>query len=105
MIYSDICKHIKELRIRRGLTQVELAGMLGVSKSVISSYENGVHLPPYDILVRISNLFGVSCDYLIGTDKAQFISTEGLTKTQIEALQSITNELRRMNGQDNSQIS
>lgn len=104
MIYSDICKHIKELRIQRGLTQVELAGMLGVSKSVISSYENGVHLPPYDILVRISNLFGVSCDYLIGIAKTQFISTEGLTEAQIEALQSITDELRRINKQINTHI-
>lgn len=97
MIYSEICKHIRELRIHRGLTQVELASLLGVSKSVISSYENGVHLPPYDILVRLSSLFGVSCDYLIGATKSQYISTDGLTETQINALQSIADELRRMN--------
>ena len=99
MIYSDICKHIKELRIQRGLTQVQLASMLGVSKSVISSYENGIHLPPYDILVRLSNIFGVTCDYLIGATKIRYISTEGLSDTQIKALQSIVDELRQMNNE------
>ncbi len=64
MIYSVVCEHIRELRLQRGMTQVDLAKRLGVSKSVVSSYENGVHLPPYDILTRISSLFGVSCDYL-----------------------------------------
>lgn len=97
MKYSEVCKHIKELRIQRGLTQVELASMLGVSKSVISSYENGVHLPPYDILIKLSNLFGVSCDYLIGASESIYISTNGLTETQIQAIQSIINELRSIN--------
>ena len=97
MIYSEVCKHIRELRINRGLTQVELASMLGVSKSVISSYENGVHLPPYDILIRLSNLFGVSCDYLIGVSETHYISTEGLTEIQIHAIKNIVEELRGMN--------
>ena len=97
MKYSEVCKHIKELRMKRGLTQVELAGMLGVSKSVISSYENGVHLPPYDILIKLSNLFGVSCDYLIGASESNYISIDGLTETQIQAIQSIIDELRSIN--------
>ncbi|MBQ3479456.1 MAG: helix-turn-helix transcriptional regulator [Clostridia bacterium] len=97
MIYSDICKRIRELRIKRGLTQVKLASILGVSKSVISSYENGVHLPPYDILVRLSNIFGVSCDYLIGVSESNYISTEGLTEAQIQAIKNIVEELRKIN--------
>ena len=97
MIYSDICEHIRELRIKRGLTQVELASILGVSKSVISSYENGVHLPPYDILIRLSKLFGVSCDYLIGVSESDYISTDGLTEAQIQAIKNIVEELRKIN--------
>lgn len=97
MIYSVVCEHIRELRIQRGLTQTELAGMLGVSKSVISSYENGVHLPPYDILIRLSSLFGVSCDYLLGVADTRYIATDGLTENQIQSLHAIADELRRMN--------
>ena len=97
MIYSDICEHIRELRIKRGLTQVQLASMLGVSKSVISSYENGVHLPPYDILIRLSKLFGVSCDYLIGVSESDYISTDGLTETQKQTIKNIVEELKKIN--------
>lgn len=97
MIYSVVSEHIRELRNQRGLTQVELAAVLGVSKSVISSYENGIHLPPYDILTRLSELFGVSCDYLLGVAHTQYICTDGLTDQQIQALQNIAKELRQVN--------
>lgn len=97
MIYSIVCNHIRELRVQRNLTQTELASILGVSKSVVSSYENGVHLPPYDILVRISSLFGVSCDYLLGVSDIPYISTDGLTERQIHALRDIADELRKVN--------
>ncbi|MBQ8110971.1 MAG: helix-turn-helix transcriptional regulator [Clostridia bacterium] len=97
MIYSVVCEHIRELRIQRHMTQTELANMLGVSKSVISAYENGIHLPPYDILVHISGIFGVSCDYLLGVAGTPSISTEGLTDLQIQALLRIADELRQIN--------
>ena len=103
MIYSVVCEHIRELRLQRGMTQVDLAKRLGVSKSVVSSYENGVHLPPYDILIRLSALFGVSCDYLLGVCDTPYISTDGLTKQQIEALQNIAEELRQLNHSANAQ--
>jgi len=102
MIYSVVCEHIRELRIQRGMTQVDLAKRLGVSKSVISSYENGVHLPPYDILIRLSALFGVSCDYLLGVSDTPYISVDGLTQKQIEALQGIAEELRQLNRNTNA---
>lgn len=102
MIYSVVCEHIRELRIQRGMTQVDLAKRLGVSKSVISSYENGVHLPPYDILIRLSALFGVSCDYLLGVSDTPYISVDGLTQKQIEALQGIAEELRQLNRNGNA---
>ena len=102
MIYSVVCEHIRELRIQRGMTQVDLAKRLGVSKSVVSSYENGVHLPPYDILIRLSALFGVSCDYLLGVSDTPYISVDGLTQKQIEALQRIAEELRQLNRNGNA---
>lgn len=97
MVYSGIDKRMKELRTKRGLTQTELAQMLGVSKSVVSSYENAVHLPPYDILIKVAKLFGVSCDYLLNNTDHRTISTEGLTKTQVQSIERIVQELRRLN--------
>ena len=45
---------IKQLRTQRNMSQITLAQQLRVSKSVISSYENSVHLPPYDVLIQLA---------------------------------------------------
>jgi len=90
---------IKQLRSQRNISQIDLAKQLGVSKSVISSYENEVHLPPYDILIKLAHLFGVSTDYLLGSVGNYAISVEGLTDKQIEAVTVIVHELREANKQ------
>ncbi len=98
MEYSEVCSKIRVLRISKGITQVQLAELLGISKSVISSYENAVHLPPYDILVKLSSYFGVSCDYLLGVEpNRDTLSVKGLTETQIRAIESIIEETRKLN--------
>ena len=87
---------LKQVRSQRNLTQTDLGEMLGVSKSVISSYENGSHYPPYDILLSLSRIFGVSTDYLLGAEKNRTINVDGLTDTQIMALLNIAQELRNI---------
>lgn len=79
------------------MSQIALAKQLGVSKSVISSYENDIHLPPYDVLLQISRLFGVSTDYLLGASNNRTINVDGLTDPQIEAVTIIVNELKETN--------
>lgn len=62
---ATVHERIKELRIKNGLTQVDLANELGVTHQVISFYENGRE-PSYDILIKIAEFFNVSLDYLLG---------------------------------------
>lgn len=93
----EIGLKIRQLRVQRNMSQISLAQQLGVSKSVISSYENGVHLPPYDVLIQISRIFNVSTDYLLGVNTNKSINVDGLTDTQIEALTKIVNELKNTN--------
>jgi len=64
---------------------------------VISSYENEIHLPPYDILIKMAHLFGVSTDYLLGASGNCSINVDGLTDTQIEAVTMIVDELKAVN--------
>ena len=97
MYMPEIGKKIKQLRTERNMSQSMLAQRLGVSKSVISSYENSVHLPPYDILVRLAQIFGVGTDYLLGLSNHQTINAAGLTDRQIEAVLKIVEELRMLN--------
>ena len=63
----DICGELlAELRHDRGLKQEELADILHLSKSTISSYERGQQLPPLDKLVCLADFFHVTTDYLLG---------------------------------------
>jgi len=63
---------MQDLRFKNKIGQVELAKMLGFSKTTISNYECGVSSPSCDVLKKICNILGTSADYLIGlTDKPQ----------------------------------
>lgn len=95
----DVGNRIKELRMSQKITQSEFAIRLGVTKSAISSYENGSRLPSYDILIKISRIFKVSTDYLLGCvdEKAQTISVSGLTESQIAAVKSYIHSFRAYN--------
>ena len=97
MYLPEIGAKIKQLRRQRGLSQLSLAKQLGISKSVISSYENGVHFPPYDVLVQLSRIFSVSTDYLLGAESNHAIHVEGLTDVQVEAINRIVEELKALN--------
>lgn len=59
-------QRLRELRAERGVGQVELAARLGVSKGVISLWENGKREPTLGNIVALAKYFGVSSDYLIG---------------------------------------
>ena len=56
----------KQERERNGLTQSELAELLGVSQQTISKYENGSREPDLENLIRMSKVFHVTTDYLLG---------------------------------------
>lgn len=61
---------IRQLRKQQGMTAKQLASVIGVSRSAIYLYETGGRSPCIDILVRMSDIFGVTIDYLVGmTDK------------------------------------
>ena len=60
--------NLKMLRIERGLGQVELAEKLGLSKGIISLWENGLREPNMSSLIVIAQFFNVSIDYLVGLD-------------------------------------
>ncbi len=50
------------------MSQPKLASMLGVSNGMISFWENGVNEPTITYLIKLSNVFGVSADYLLGLE-------------------------------------
>ncbi|MBP3577064.1 MAG: helix-turn-helix transcriptional regulator [Lachnospiraceae bacterium] len=56
---------IARLRKENNYTQEQLAALLGVSRQSVSKYESGVTYPETDKLIRLSELFGCTVDYLL----------------------------------------
>ena len=64
----------KQLRLSSGLTQVEMAEKLGISRSTIGMYETGAREPDFDTLEKIADFFNVDIDYLLGrTEKTTIL--------------------------------
>lgn len=63
MKFGDVLRIERE---KKGLTQQELAEKMGMSKSVISMYENGKRLPSFDALEVMCDFFNVDSDYMMG---------------------------------------
>lgn len=82
----DFGNRLKTLRIQKSYTQAELAQKLGVTKSVISAYENELRMPSYDILISISKIFRVTTDYLLGVENKKEVDLSGLTEEEKSAL-------------------
>ena len=66
-----MANRIRELREARKMSQVRLSIELEVSQETISSYESGKHYPSYATLEKMSDIFGVSIDYLMGRSEAE----------------------------------
>ena len=90
----DFGLRIRGLREKYGMSQEQLGKRVERSKSVISSYENNIKIPPLDILTKMAVIFNVSLDYLVGIDKNEMISVGGLTDKQKEILQTIVFEFK-----------
>jgi transcriptional regulator with XRE-family HTH domain len=63
---KDLGEKIKSLRLEKELTQTALAQELGVSKGIISIWENNINEPKATYIQRLALFFGVSADYLLG---------------------------------------
>ena len=91
----DFGNTLKTLRVKKNMTQAQLAQKLGLIKSVISAYETGLRLPSYDVLIHISKIFNVSTDYLLGLERKQEIDLSGLSDDEITALMNLIKAMKR----------
>ena len=88
---------IKELRKREHMTQQQLAERLGVSVQSVRHYENSMDIVPSDILLKLSDIFQVSLNDLVGKQDEIFISQFCQLSPE---LQQIINDLLRSLGEN-----
>ncbi len=61
-----IYERIKELRIEKGLSQMQLAKLLDMSQSAVAKWELGKTEPTASAIILLSKIFNESTDYLLG---------------------------------------
>lgn len=83
-------KRIAALRKRAGLTQEQLAERVGVSPQAVSKWENDQSCPDISLIPELAEIFGVSCDELLGKEK---ISEDKPEKEEKESMKKKTIQL------------
>ena len=63
---ETVGQRLARLRRERGLTQAELAGRLGIAQPIVSDYERGELRLHGQLIVRLTEILGVSADELLG---------------------------------------
>lgn len=63
-------EQLQQLRKSRGLTQDDLAEILGISLSSYQKYERDAISPSYETLCKIADFYHVTTDYLLGRERA-----------------------------------
>jgi len=96
-------ERIGDLRTKIGLSQKELAEMIGVSASQLSRIENGeTQSISSELLIKLAKAFGVSTDYILGittisTPKSRDISELGLSEGAVKGLVNGTVDVQMLN--------
>ncbi len=88
-----LSKNIRAARTARGMSQVELARRLNVTKQSVSNWENDNIQPSVDMLKRLSEVLETSADCLLGIDDRKYLRVDNLSEEQIAHLQLIINDI------------
>ncbi len=77
-------KRLKDLREDHDYTQTELADKLGISQRGYSHYEKGDNDIPTEILIRLSQIYGTSTDYILGLSNQRVKERQKSEKDKIQ---------------------
>ncbi|MPM53533.1 hypothetical protein SDC9_100301 [bioreactor metagenome] len=70
MVIKLLTERLKELRLKAGYTQQQIADQLKVRRPTYTRYETGTNEPDKDTIVKLANIFNVSVDDLLGNEKS-----------------------------------
>ena len=85
---------LKELRKNHNYTQNDVAKYLGISKSMVSSYEVTHRMPSHKILIKFASLYHTTTDYLLGFTDGKTLNIDGLSDDDIRFVTELVERLR-----------
>ncbi len=89
-----VADRIRELRIKNGLTQADLAKMLHITRSSVNAWEMGISVPSTTMIVELAKHLKTNTDYLLGVDVEPSISVKELSEEEIGILVMLANKFR-----------
>lgn len=91
----DFSQRLKQLRKDKRLTQAQVAQRIGVTASMVSSYETDIRLPSYEVLIRLADVFGVTVDYLLCRQNKRFLDITELNDDEAAVVCSMVELLKK----------
>ena len=76
---------LKSIRIKKHLTQADVASYLGIARNTYTQYEQGLHKVPPEILCKLADFFEVSVDEILGRTP-QLFDDARVPKTEVQDL-------------------
>lgn len=81
-----IADKIKLLRENYKLSQTALADKLGITRSSVNAWEQGISIPSTQYIIELANLFKVSTDYLLNMKENKSINIDGLNEEEVKII-------------------
>ena len=103
--YGDanmIGRNIERLRKERGISQKKAASDLGISQALLSHYEKGIRECGLDFVIRCSEYYGVTADYLLGISENRtgmdlsFVTEDNMEMSSVQTLAAAANMLLKI---------
>ncbi|MDM8365810.1 helix-turn-helix domain-containing protein [Bacillus thuringiensis] len=86
---------VKALRKEMKLTQQSLGEKVGLKKSSMSELENGHNAPSNEVLTKLTEVFGVTADYLLGRSEHKTLTMNESSRIQTEMFE-MANKLEKL---------
>lgn len=92
-----VAERLKALKIASNMTQKQVAEKLNIASSTYSKYELGEHTPGLEMLLKISQLYDISIEYLAGYSDQEVVYIGNLNEKQKKLLFSMMDYFKTVN--------
>lgn len=99
---SKFAQVLSRLRKERGISQKKAASDLGISQALLSHYEKGIRECGLDFVIRCSEYYGVTTDYLLGVSENRtgmdlsFVTEDNVEMSSVQTLAAAANMMLKI---------
>jgi transcriptional regulator with XRE-family HTH domain len=95
--FIGLPENIRKYRLAKNLSTSVMGERIGVAASTIKTYESGHRAPSIYTLLKISKLFNITIEELLGFAKGTYIDVTGLTLEQRSRIEEMISDCKELN--------